>query len=83
MAEIAVRRDLEVEVVAAPDPLRPLDGADEDLVLRLRRREGPEVVLAGESGRGGGRARPRRAAAGSHQLRRTSNGDGVERVKSR
>src|SRR5256885_5708852 len=54
MAEVAVRGDLEVEVVPAPDPLRPLDDADEDVVLRLRGREGPEVVLAGQSGRRSG-----------------------------
>ena len=62
VAEIAVRRDLEVEVVAAPDPLRPLNGADEDVVMRLRRREGPEVVLARRGRRRRPPGRPRRAA---------------------
>src|SRR5579859_379859 len=43
-----VRGDLEVEVVAAFVPLRGLDHADENIVLRLRRRECAEVVLPGE-----------------------------------
>jgi len=54
VAEVAVRRDLEVEVVAVPDPLGPFHDADEDLVSRLGGREAPEVVLPdkGRSGRG-------------------------------
>ena len=48
MPEVALGRDLEVEVVTAPDPLRPLHHAREGLVPRLRRGERPEVVLTRE-----------------------------------
>ena len=51
-----VRRDLELQVVAAPHPARVLDVPDEDVVLRLGGREGAEVVLAHE--RLGGRRQP-------------------------
>ena len=54
VTQIAVGGDLEVEMVAAADPLGALDDADEHLVLRLRRREGAEVVLAGEQRRSRG-----------------------------
>src|SRR5439155_21441527 len=46
--EEAVRRDLELERVFAPMPLGLHDRPRENVVLRLRGREGPEVVLAGE-----------------------------------
>src|SRR5205823_1531744 len=48
VAEERVGGDLEVEVIAALVPFGALDDADEDLVLRLRQREGAEVVLAGK-----------------------------------
>src|SRR5262249_30740137 len=46
VAQERVGGDLEVEMVAALDPGRRPDDANEDLVLRLRRRERAEVVLA-------------------------------------
>jgi hypothetical protein len=46
MAQEAVRRDLELQHVPASVPRSVLDRAREHLVLGLRRREGPEVVLA-------------------------------------
>ncbi len=48
MSQEAVGGDLELERIAAPVPLGAEDVAHEDLVLRLRRRERPEVVLADE-----------------------------------
>src|SRR6476620_1697409 len=42
----AIGRNLELERLVAPVPRRRLHHAHEDLVLRLRRREGTEVVLA-------------------------------------
>src|SRR5512133_2221584 len=42
----AVGGQLELERVAAPVPDRALDSAPEDPVLRLGRRESPEIVLA-------------------------------------
>jgi hypothetical protein len=44
----AVCGDLEVEMLAPTEPLCTLDDAHEDLVLRLRGREGTEVVLTDE-----------------------------------
>ena len=46
MTQVAVGGDLELERVAAQLPRRGFDDADEDLVLRLRRSERAEVVLA-------------------------------------
>ncbi len=46
VAQEAVGGDLELERIAAALPLGTKDGALEDLVLRLRRRERAEVVLA-------------------------------------
>ena len=57
---IAVGGDLEVEVVVAADPLGALDGAREDVVPRLRRRERAEVVLAEQE-----RARRRSSSSSS------------------
>src|SRR5205823_9004328 len=54
VAEVAVGGDLEVEVVVAPSPLRSLDVPNEDLVLRLRGREGAEIVLTDDRGGGCG-----------------------------
>ena len=45
MAQERVCGDLEIEVVALFGPGRGLDHADEDLVLRLGRRERAEVVF--------------------------------------
>ncbi len=51
MAEEAVGRDREVEAIAVALPRRGKDVANEDVVLRLRGREGAEVVLADEGSR--------------------------------
>jgi hypothetical protein len=50
--EEAVRRDLELERGPRPLPASVGDDSDEDLVLRLGRGEGSEVVLAEEERRG-------------------------------
>src|SRR5437868_15078936 len=47
VTQVAAGGDLELEVIAVPDPFRRLDGADEDVVLRLGRCECTEIVLAG------------------------------------
>jgi hypothetical protein len=52
VAQEAVGSDLELERVAATVPGRREDGSAEDPVLRLRGREGAEVVLAEDDVRG-------------------------------
>src|SRR5207245_4182301 len=50
--EIALSGDLEVQMFAAANPLGALDGAHEDPVLRLGRRERAKVVFARQQGGG-------------------------------
>src|SRR5579872_5152911 len=52
VTQVAVGRDLEVEMVAATDPVGALDRAREDGVLRVARRERAEVVPARQERRG-------------------------------
>ena len=79
VAKVACGGDLEVEVVAAPDPHCPLDVTNEDRVLCLGGREGPEVVPPASAAASASRASSS-SGRGCHQLRRCSNGEGVERV---
>ena len=68
--EERVGGDLEVEVLAALVPGRGEDTPQEDVVLRLRRREGAEVVLAEQQVGGGGERVEIEPAAGT-----TSSGE--------
>ena len=63
--------------------LRRSDDADEDLVLRLGRRERAEVVLAERAVAAAARSRRRRAAAGTSSSRRGSNGERSRRLEMR
>ena len=83
VAEEAVGGDLEVEVVAAADPLGALDGAHEDLVPGLRRRERAEVVLAEEQRGGSAAAAPRRAGARPTSCGGARTATAVRRLKMR
>ena len=83
VAQERVGRDREVELVAAALPRRRADLATEHLVLRLRRRERREVVLAERAPPRRRASAPRRAARGHQSARRASSGDRAPPVERR
>src|SRR6266516_599629 len=73
VAQEAVGRDLEVEMLVAADPLGALDDAHEHVIAGRRRRERAKVVLPGEQRRGGSQAflvKPPRHPPGAPELER-------------